>query len=488
MTMLPRVSVLAALAALAASAGAQQACKLTTETKPALTWSSCAAGGACTKVNAAVTVDANWRWTHQTTGSTNCYTGNKWDASVCGGGGGGGGAAGEDCAAKCCVDGADYAGTYGASTSGDALTLKFVQQGPNSKNIGSRMFLMDGADKYHMFKLLGQEFTFDVDISNLGCGLNGALYFVSMDADGGVSRFSGNKAGAAYGTGYCDAQCPRDLKFVDGKANAKGWTPSATDANAGVGDLGTCCSEMDVWEANSVAATFTPHPCETVGQRSCSGDACGGTYSADRYAGQCDPDGCDFNSHRMGNASFYGKGPGFAVDTSKKVTVVTQFVESGGALSDIRRLYVQGGRVIPNSDAAVPGVEGNSVNKDFCAAQKKAFGDRDVFADKGGLEQMGKALAAGMVLVMSVWDDHHSNMLWLDSTYPTNSTGAGAVRGTCGTDSGVPADIEAQAPNSNVVFSNIRFGPIGSTFNNTGAADVSAPGTLPSPPFRWSIR
>lgn len=32
-------------------------------------------------------------------------------------------------------------------------------------------------------------------------GLNGALYFVSMDADGGVAKHPTNKAGAQYGTG-----------------------------------------------------------------------------------------------------------------------------------------------------------------------------------------------------------------------------------------------------------------------------------------------
>jgi cellulose 1,4-beta-cellobiosidase len=52
----------------------------------------------------------------------------------------------------------------------------------------------------------------DVDLSGLPCGFNGALYFVSMDADGGLKKYSTNKAGAKYGTGYCDAQCPRDLK------------------------------------------------------------------------------------------------------------------------------------------------------------------------------------------------------------------------------------------------------------------------------------
>ena len=31
------------------------------------------------------------------------------------------------------------------------------------------------------------------------------------------SRHEGNKAGAKYGTGYCDAQCPRDIKFINGE-------------------------------------------------------------------------------------------------------------------------------------------------------------------------------------------------------------------------------------------------------------------------------
>jgi cellulose 1,4-beta-cellobiosidase len=35
-------------------------------------------------------------------------------------------------------------------------------------NIGSRLYLMNGAEKYQMFTLLGNEFTFDVDTSKLG--------------------------------------------------------------------------------------------------------------------------------------------------------------------------------------------------------------------------------------------------------------------------------------------------------------------------------
>lgn len=71
--------------------------------------------------------------------------------------------------------------------------------------------------QYQILQLLGQEFTFDVDVSNLPCGLNGALYFSEMDADGGMSKYPTNLAGAKYGTGYCDAQCPQDLKFINGE-------------------------------------------------------------------------------------------------------------------------------------------------------------------------------------------------------------------------------------------------------------------------------
>lgn len=194
--------VLASLSLLA-GAGAQQVGTNTAETHPALTIETCTSSG-CTKEADEVVLDANWRWVHDVSGSTNCYTGNTWDATLC--------PDDETCASNCALDGADYEGTYGITTSGDALTLKFV----TGSNVGSRTYLMDSETTYKKFELLGNEFTFDVDVSTLGCGLNGALYFVPMDADGGMSRYPTNKAGAKYGTGYCDAQCPRDLKFING--------------------------------------------------------------------------------------------------------------------------------------------------------------------------------------------------------------------------------------------------------------------------------
>ena len=196
-----------------AAVSAQQAGTLQAETHPSLPSQKCTKSGGCVSQSTSIVLDANWRWTHATSGSTNCYTGNAWNTTIC--------SSPAACAANCAVDGADYSGTYGITTSGNALTLKFVTNGPYSKNIGSRVYLLSSDTQYNMFKLLNQEFTFDVDVSNLPCGLNGALYLSQMDADGGLSKYSGNKAGAKYGTGYCDAQCPHDIKFINGAVRIK---------------------------------------------------------------------------------------------------------------------------------------------------------------------------------------------------------------------------------------------------------------------------
>jgi cellulose 1,4-beta-cellobiosidase len=173
------------------------------------------------------------------------------------------------------------------------LSIKFVTKSNSAANIGSRTYLMETDTKYQMFNLIGKEFTFDVDVSKLPCGLNGALYFVEMAADGGMGK-GNNKAGAKFGTGYCDSQCPHDIKFINGKANVEGWNPSDADPNAGSGKIGACCAEMDIWEANSISTAYTPHPCKGTGIQECTdASSCGDGDS--RYEGICDKDGCDFN-------------------------------------------------------------------------------------------------------------------------------------------------------------------------------------------------
>merc|ERR1719453_1080363 len=168
-------SVLASSIAIAAG---QQAGTLQAENHPAMTWTDHGE----TK-DGKVVIDANWRWTHKTGETTNCYTGNEWDATLC--------PDKETCSQNCVVEGADkeYEATYGVTSEGSTLQLGFVTEGEYSTNVGSRTFLMKDDYAYHLFQLKNKEFTYTVDDSNLDCGLNGALYFVQMDADGGKEKY-----------------------------------------------------------------------------------------------------------------------------------------------------------------------------------------------------------------------------------------------------------------------------------------------------------
>jgi cellulose 1,4-beta-cellobiosidase len=467
----------------AALISAQQVGTLKTEKHPKLTTSKCTLSGGCKTEQKEVVIDSNWRWIHQDGKPINCYTGNKWSTTVC--------PDENTCTKNCVLEGADaeYEGTYGIKASGNALDLGFVTKGPYAKNVGSRTYLMKDEDTYEIFKLKNKEFTFDVDASTLPCGLNGALYFVQMDADGGKSKYPTNLAGAKYGTGYCDAQCPHDLKFINGKPNMMEWKPSATDVNAGTGKYGSCCVEMDMWEANTVSTAFTAHACEAKEQTRCEGVDCGDNPDH-RFDGLCDKNGCDFQTYRLGNTTFYGAGPNFALDSSKKMTVVTQFITADGTdsgeLVEIRRFYKQGSKIVKTPSLAVGGKGSySSLSTDYCTAEVDYFQDKTNFLGKGGMASMGDAFDKGVVLVMSIWDDHDVNMLWLDSTYPTDGKQPGSHRGTCSTSSGKPTDVESTHASAKVTYSNIRFGDIGSTVSGEpsptpGPSPAPAPG--PSPP------
>ncbi|KAI1760375.1 glycoside hydrolase family 7 protein [Hypoxylon sp. FL1150] len=448
-------STTVAVATLLALGKAQQVGEEDAETHPKLTWSTCTGPNACTEVSGEVVIDSNWRWTHIVDGYQNCYDGNAWNTTAC--------PDGDTCATNCAVEGADYSGTYGVTTSGNAVTLAFSTTHAYGTNIGSRLYLMNGEDKYQTFTMNGNEIAFDVENGDLGCGLNGAVYFVSMEEDGGKASYPSNKAGAKYGTGYCDSQCARDLKWIGGKGNVEGWDPA--DDASGIGNLGACCAEMDLWEANSLSYALTPHPCETEGYYICESSDCGGTYSDDRYAGSCDPDGCDLNPFRHGNTDFYG--PGGTVDTSKKFTVVTQFHGSGTSLESLTQYFIQDGvRIdVPESKYVAPG---NVIDDAFCDASKELFGDNMRFEEMGGLAAMGAATGEPMVLVMSVWDDLYANMLWLDGEkYPLDRDASepGVARGTCAIDGSTPEQVRQKFASAKVTYSNIKFGPIGSTYD-----------------------
>merc|ERR1719393_1203633 len=380
------------VAANLALVAAQQKGSQTSENHPSLSWSTCTAPGQCQSEQGKVTIDANWRWTHKKGETTNCYTGNTWDASLC--------PDAKTCTQNCVIEGADseYTSTYGVHGSGNKLQLDFVTQGPYSKNIGSRTYLMKDDYAYDLFQLKNKEFTYTVDDSKLGCGLNGALYFVQMDADGGKSKY--DNAGAQYGTGYCDAQCPHDLKWINGEANIGNWTPQATDPNAGLGHYGTCCTELDMWEANSISQAYTMHSCAVDGQTRCEGIDCGDnagavTPEAHRFEGVCDKNGCDFATNRLGEKTFYGPGSSFEVDTTKPFTVVTQFVtdsgEDSGKVNEVRRFYVQDGKKIETPTVTLQGNTYNSITTEFCQDWVTTK-DGTNFIQKGGFDAVDKAL------------------------------------------------------------------------------------------------
>merc|ERR1712241_715572 len=250
--------------------------------------------------------------------------------------------------------------------------------------------------KYKMFHLLNREFTMTMDVSKLPCGLNGAVYFVEMDENGDANGGS-NTAGAKYGVGYCDGQCPHDIKFMKGKANVVDWDSEHTPP---IGKMGACCAEMDIWEANSMATAYTPHTCSVEKLYRCEGIECGDNDKGQRYDGVCDKDGCDINPYRMGNTNFYGRGPEYAVNTLKPMTVVTQFLTTDGTdsgdLSEIRRFYVQDDKVIHSPPSTILGADDtDSITDGFCDAKKDLFGDVKDYQEHGGMKGMGESLDRG---------------------------------------------------------------------------------------------
>jgi hypothetical protein len=292
----------------------------------------------------------------------------------------------------------DYSGALGVTTTGGTLVQRLVTISGGNKNVGSRLYLLDATGtKYQLFKLIGKELSYDVNLAQIPCGVNAAVYTIEMPA-------SGEGAGAAYGTGYCDGN------YVKSKGSTK----------AG-------CAEFDIQEANNQAMVFTTHPCATLGQFS--------------VPGQCSTDGCGFNAYRYGGKTFWGQ----TVNPKQKMTIVTQFVGTG-TLTEIRRLYIQGGVKIPNPKLLVYNTaQYDSITDAFCRTAGHSVDGWHSIA------QMGRSFANGHVLCFSLWDSN--DMGWLD---------AGEYGPCVGSQS--KEVIEAQNPGMTVTYSNLKFGDIDTTY------------------------
>merc|ERR1719387_2747055 len=375
-----------------------------------------------------------------------------------------------------------YKNTYGIEEIENGLSMKFVNKHEHGTSVGGRVYVLDGDDKYYLWKLRNREFAFTADISEIDCGMNGAVYFVEMDERGDYGT-GANQAGAKFGTGYCDAQCPHDMKFIKGDANSYNWKPNPKDfsGNMGHGHWGVCCQEMDIWEANAHGQAYTPHPCKDapnggnsmVGLFRCEGSDCGDNDKGERYKGVCDKDGCDFNAWRMGDRTFYGRGSKFTLDTSKPMTLVTQFLTHDGTddgeLTEIRRIWVQDGKVVHNAKSKnfKPFPESSTITEQMCEDSATAYGGNNHFRHLGGLKEMGDSIARGHVLAISLWDDIEVAMMWLDSDWPRNkdpATHPGVSRGPCpGEAMSFPKYVRENFPDATHRYTDFAIGEIGST-------------------------
>ncbi|RAL02632.1 putative endoglucanase [Aspergillus ibericus CBS 121593] len=361
---------------------------------PRLTTWECTISGGCTPHETSVVVDWDSHYIHEANGITPCLSLSGVDRTLC--------PNGTACARNCVIEPANYT-NYGIVTSHDTITLSKYTRGDGSPRKGEpRVYLLGPDGDYMSLQLLGRELSFDVDVSALPCSENGNLYLSEMDMTGGRSEH--NPGGARFGSGYCNAQCPV-LNWVNGTLNEN--------------ERGACCNEMDIFEGNAYATHYAAHPC---------------------VADECASAGCIFNPYMAGSRNFWG--PGMEVDTAKPLTIITQFVTddntTSGMLVQIRRMYIQDGKVIPNVPAARD--DGSCLHADN-------------FSSSVGLSPIAQALARGMVMVLSLWSDPEHGMQWLD-----------------GGDAG-PCDYwddaaETQQPDPYLVFSNVRWGDIGSTYRH----------------------
>lgn len=390
---------------------------------PRLRTQKCTTAGGCVTQNTAVVIDSGSHPLIDKRTGKSCRTSSgAIDTTICN--------SVESCGRRCEYQGTDYA-RNGVRTSGDSLYLRqYLRQNGQLVKVSPRLYLLqENRQEYVMMQLVNQELSFDVDMSNLPCGMNAALYLGEMESDGGRATY--NPAGATYGTGYCDAQCYVPT-WLNGALNTEG--------------RGACCNEMDVWESNSRATTLVPHPCKVPGFYGCEGEECS------LETGVCDKYGCGYNPYALGDQGYYGLGSNFTIDTNRVFTVTTQFIsangKANGRLKEIRRNYIQDGQLIHQAVVTVDDKEYDSITPALCKATAAEY-----FGNNGGLRAMGQALARGMVLTFSIWNDDGGFMTWLDA----------GNNGPCSDTEGDPQNIIATVPDTDVTFSAVKWGDIGST-------------------------
>lgn len=158
---------------LASFANAQNPGTVSPEIHPQLTTAKCTTEGGCITQNTSVVLDYNYRWIHTAEGYDSCTTSTGLNATLC--------PDEATCAQNCVVEGANYEGA-GVLTSGSSMTMsQYINSSTGISNASPRVYLLDeDTQDYVMFQLLGQELTFDVDLSTLPCGVSASRPFVSL--------------------------------------------------------------------------------------------------------------------------------------------------------------------------------------------------------------------------------------------------------------------------------------------------------------------
>jgi cellulase len=166
----------------------------TPEIHPKLTTRKCTKRGGCITQQTSVVLDALSHPIHDIYTGSSCEnsTSGGLNTTIC--------PTPEACARNCELKGVNYA-NHGVYTQGDSITLRqYLDINGTETSVSPRVYLLDPSGKdYDNVQLLNQELSFTVDVSNLPCGENGALYLSAMDLNGGRSAL--NPAGATYGTG-----------------------------------------------------------------------------------------------------------------------------------------------------------------------------------------------------------------------------------------------------------------------------------------------
>lgn len=189
-------------------------------------------------------------------------------------------------------------------TNSDIGKNVIVNGGSITLQAGARVYLGDNyttaftPNGFYEADLFGKRFKVDMDLSQVGCNCNGAIYTVSMPAYSSSQQLQPGKEGDYY----CDA-------------NQVG---------------GTFCPEMDISEANKYAMASTPHTCN---------------YVPPHYYSSCDKGGCGANVLDSHSGEF---GPGKTIDTNKPFTLSVSFINSGNppVLSVVNNYFWQEGRTI----------------------------------------------------------------------------------------------------------------------------------------------